>query len=98
MIISYFCLLNKIFYDIFKIIMEVNMNIEKIKELLASQLNISIDKIKDDSKLVEDLGADSLDMVEMLMTLEDEFGVSIPDEDALNLKTVSDIAKYISKK
>ncbi len=78
--------------------MEVNMNIEKIKELLASQLNISIDKIKDDSKLVEDLGADSLDMVEMLMTLEDEFGVSIPDEDALNLKTVSDIAKYISKK
>ena len=52
------------------------MTIDKVKELLAAQLNISKDKIQDDSKLVEDLGADSLDMVEMLMTLEDEFGVS----------------------
>lgn len=73
------------------------MTIDKIKELLAAQLNISKDKIQDDSKLVEDLGADSLDMVEMLMTLEDEFGVSISDEDALNLKTVADIVSYIEK-
>ena len=74
------------------------MTIDKVKELLAAQLNISKDKIQDDSKLVEDLGADSLDMVEMLMTLEDEFGVSISDEDALNLKTVADIVSYIEKK
>lgn len=73
------------------------MTIDKVKELLAAQLNISKDKIQDDSKLVEDLGADSLDMVEMLMTLEDEFGVSISDEDALNLKTVADILSYIEK-
>ena len=73
------------------------MTIDKVKELLAAQLNISKDKIQDDSKLVEDLGADSLDMVEMLMTLEDEFGVSISDEDDLNLKTVADIVSYIEK-
>ena len=54
-------------------------------------------KINDDSKIIEDLGADSLDMVEMLMTLEDEYGISISDEDAVNLKTVSDIMKYIEK-
>lgn len=73
------------------------MTIDKVKELLAAQLNISKEKIQDDSKLVEDLGADSLDMVEMLMTLEDEFGVSISDEDALKLKTVADIVSYIEK-
>lgn len=69
--------------------------IEKVKDLLASQLNIAKDKIKAESKLIEDLGADSLDMVEMLMTLEEEFGISIPDEDAMNLKTVGDIVSYI---
>lgn len=69
--------------------------IEKVTDLLASQLNIAKDKIKADSKLIEDLGADSLDMVEMLMTLEEEFGISIPDEDAMNLKTVGDIVSYI---
>lgn len=74
-----------------------DMTIDKVKELLAAQLNIPQDKINDDSKLVEDLGADSLDMVEMLMTLEDEFGISISDEDALKLKTVSDIVAYIEK-
>ena len=71
------------------------MTIDKVKELLAAQLNISKDNIQDDSKLVEDLGADSLDMVEMLMTLEESFGISIPDEEAVNLKTVGDIVKYI---
>lgn len=71
------------------------MAIDRIKKLLASQLNISEDKVTDESKLVEDLGADSLDMVEMLMTLEDEFGINISDEDALKIKTVSDVAKLI---
>lgn len=75
--------------------LEDNMAIDKIKKLLAAQLNISEDKIKSDSNLVEDLGADSLDMVEMLMTLEDQFGVTISDEEALKIKTVEDIAKFI---
>ncbi len=71
------------------------MTIEKLKELIASQLNISSEKVSSDSKLIEDLGADSLDMIEMLMTLEEDYGVSIPDEDAVNLKTVEDIFNYI---
>lgn len=71
------------------------MAIDKIKKLLAAQLNISEDKIKSDSNLVEDLGADSLDMVEMLMTLEDQFGVTISDEEALKIKTVADVASFI---
>ncbi len=74
------------------------MTLDKVKKLLASQLNVSMDKVKENSKLVEDLGADSLDMVEMLMTLEEEFSISISDEDAINLKTVADIVKYIDKK
>ena len=73
------------------------MILEKIQELLASQLNIDKSKIKSDSLVVEDLGADSLDMVEMLMTLEEEFGISIPDEDAMNLKKVGDIVEFIEK-
>ncbi|MDD4110635.1 MAG: acyl carrier protein [Clostridia bacterium] len=71
------------------------MAIDKIKKVLSRQLNITEDKIKPESKLVEDLGADSLDMVEMLMTLEDQFGITISDEEAVNIKTVSDITKFI---
>lgn len=68
---------------------------DKVIEMLASQLNISKDKVQLNAKLIEDLGADSLDMVEMLMLVEEEFGLSIPDEDAMNLKTVGDIVNYI---
>lgn len=71
------------------------MIFEKVQKLLASQLNIEEGKIAKNSKLIEDLGADSLDMVEMLMTLEDEFGISIPDDEAMKLKTVEDIVNYI---
>jgi len=67
-----------------------------IREMLANQLNIDKDKITSESRIVEDLGADSLDVVEMLMTMEDEFGVSISDEEALQLKTVADIEKIIN--
>ena len=70
---------------------------EKIKRMLADQLNISVDSIKPESKIIEDLGADSLDMVEMLMSLEDEFEVSIPDEEAGNIKTVADVVNFIEK-
>ena len=71
---------------------------EKVKSLIASQLNIPVEKVKDNSRLVEDLGADSLDIVEMLMTLEEEFGINIPDEETANMKTVSEIIKVIESK
>ena len=67
----------------------------QLQEILAKQLNISKDKIKPESRLLEDLNADSLDFVELLMTLEYEFGISISDEDAKNLKTIDDVCKYI---
>ena len=69
--------------------------LEKIKELLAKQLRIDIDTIADDSNIIEDLGADSLDVVEMLMAIEDDLGVIISDADAVRLKTVRDVADYI---
>ena len=69
--------------------------LEKIKELLAKQLRIDIDTIADDSNIIEDLGADSLDVVEMLMAIEDDPGVIISDDDAVRLKTVRDVADYI---
>ena len=71
---------------------------EKVKSLIASQLNIPVEKVEDGSRLVEDLGADSLDIVEMLMTLEEEFGISIPDEETVNMKTVAEIIKVIESK
>ena len=69
--------------------------LEKIKELLAKQLRIDIDTIADDSNIIEVLGADSLDVVEMLMAIEDDLGVIISDDDAVRLKTVRDVADYI---
>ena len=63
---------------------------EKVRTLIAEQLTISEDKITPETRIVEDLGADSLDMVEMLMTLEEEFGVTISDEKANELKTIGD--------
>ena len=74
------------------------MTLEKVKELLANQLNIAKEKVQENSRIIEDLGADSLDMVEMLMTLEDEFGISISDEEAMELKTVADIVNKIENK
>lgn len=69
--------------------------IDKIKELIASQLNKPIEEISEDKEVVKDLGADSLDIVEMLMTLEEEFSITISEDDAVNIKTVGDIAKLI---
>ena len=74
------------------------MTLDKVKSLIASQLGISEDKITEDSKLIEDLGADSLDTVEMLMTLEEEFGIQIPDEEAMQLSTVKSIVDMIDSK
>ena len=69
--------------------------IDKVKKLIAEQLCISTDDISDTANVIEDLGADSLDVVELLMTFEDEFGVSIPDEQVENLKTIPAIVKTI---
>ena len=69
--------------------------IEKVKKIIAEQLCISVAEIKDDSNVIEDLGADSLDVVELLMTFEDEFGVSIPDEAIPEIKTIKEIVDFI---
>ena len=74
------------------------MILDKVKSLIASQLGISVDKVAENSKLVEDLGADSLDIVEMLMTLEEEFGIEIPDEEAMKLSTVKSIVELIENR
>ena len=71
--------------------------LEKVQEMLAEALNISVAKVGADAKIVEDLGADSLDVVELLSRLEDEFGITIPDEDVENLVTVADVAAEIEK-
>lgn len=69
--------------------------LEKIKEVVAEQLDCDIAEIKEDSKFIEDLGADSLDVVELVMALEEEFDIEIPDEDAEKILTVGDAIKYI---
>ena len=76
----------------------MKMSFDKVKKLLAEQLNIAPEKITMTSKVIDDLGADSLDVVEMLMTLEDEFNVTVSDEESVNLKTVGDIVKLIDSK
>ena len=74
------------------------MTINKVKKLISNQLNVAESAITMESRLVEDLGADSLDTVEMLMAFEEEFGISIPDEEALKMKTVKDIVELIDSK
>jgi len=71
---------------------------KKIKNLIAEQLCISVEKVTDTADISKDLGADSLDVVELLMAFEEEFGVSISDEDATKIKTVNDIVAYIESK
>lgn len=71
---------------------------EKVKELIAEQLCLSPDDIADDADIVDDLGADSLDVVEMLMLLEDNFSIKIPDDQVDKLRTVNDICRIIEAK
>lgn len=74
------------------------MVFEKVKEMLCEQLDVEEDKVTMDSSIAEDLGADSLDVVDLVMSLEEEFDVEIPDEDVENIKSVGDIVKYIEAK
>jgi len=68
---------------------------EETLKLLAEKLRLPKEKIKAETRIIEDLGYDSLDTVEMLMTLEEEFDIRIPDEEAIKLKTIGDVANYL---
>lgn len=71
------------------------MILERMKEILVDQLDVDADSITEDSVITDDLGADSLDIVDLVMTLEEEFDLEIPDEDVEGMKTVGDILNYI---
>ncbi len=71
------------------------MIFEKLQEIIAAQFDKDIDDITMDTDIQEDFGADSLDIVDLLMSVEDEFDVVIPDEDVTEMKTVKDLVKYI---
>ena len=71
------------------------MTFDKIKAILAEQLDADIDEMTMDTDIAKDLGADSLDVVELLMSIEDEFQVEIPDEEIENIKTIGELVKYI---
>ena len=71
--------------------------VERVKEIVAEQLGVEIDQVTPDASFIDDLGADSLDTVELVMALEEEFDTEIPDEEAEKIKTVGDIISYIEK-
>ena len=71
---------------------------EQIVDIISKQLKAETEKITPDTNVMEDLGADSLDIVELLMAIEETFGVSVPDEDVPGLKTVKDIVDYVESR
>ena len=71
---------------------------EKLKEIIATQLRLDPSEITDDTDIADDLGADSLDIVEILMVIEEEFGVTIPDDEVANLRKLSALAPYIEER
>lgn len=73
-------------------------NEDKVKSIIAEQLGVKLEEVKPESSFVDDLGADSLDTVELVMALEEEFGVEIPDEDAEKMTTVGNAIDYINEK
>ncbi|MBR2454593.1 MAG: acyl carrier protein [Clostridia bacterium] len=73
------------------------MMFEKIREIICEQLELEEDQVTMDSILLEDLGADSIDLADLVMTFEDEFNMEISDEALENIKTVSDIVKYVEE-
>lgn len=72
-------------------------DMDKIKKIIAEQLGVDEGEIAPESHFIDDLGADSLDTVELVMALEEEYGIEIPDEDAEKIQTVGDVAKYIDE-
>ncbi len=71
---------------------------EKVKDIIVTQLGVNADQIKPEASFIEDLGADSLDTVELVMAFEEEFGAEIPDEDAEKLTTVGGVVEYMKSK
>ena len=71
---------------------------QKVKQVIAEKFGMNVEDIKDDASFIEDLNADSLDIVDLIMKLEEEFGLSIPDEDLEKIKTVGDAIRYIREK
>ncbi len=69
-----------------------------LKEIIVDKLSVSEDQIKPESRFMEDLGADSLDVVELVMAIEEKFGIEVPDEDAEKIRTVQDAINYIKAK
>ena len=76
--------------------MEVSQ--DQVRQIIADQLGVKKEEVTDNAKFVDDLGADSLDTVELVMALEEEFGIEIPDEEAEKLVTVGDALRYIEEK
>jgi acyl carrier protein len=71
---------------------------EKVKSIIVEQLGVDEEEVTPDASFVDDLGADSLDTVELVMAFEEEFGIEIPDEEAENLQTVGDAVRYLQQK
>ena len=71
---------------------------EKVKDIIVEQLGVNPEQVTTNASFIEDLGADSLDTVELVMAFEEEFSVEVPDEDAEKLQTVGDVVKYIEEK
>ncbi len=71
---------------------------EKVKDIIVEQLGVNPEQVTPNASFIEDLGADSLDIVELVMAFEEEFSVEVPDEDAEKLQTVGDVVKYIEEK
>ena len=71
---------------------------ERVKNIICDQLAVEPEKVIEDASFIDDLGADSLDIVELIMTMEEEFDIDIPDEDAEKMKRVKDVTKYINEK
>lgn len=70
---------------------------QKVKEIIVDQLSVNEEQVTPEAKFIEDLGADSLDTVELVMAFEEEFGIEVPDEEAEKLQTVGDVIAYIEK-
>ena len=70
---------------------------QRVKDIIVEQLGVKPDQVAPEAKFIEDLGADSLDTVELIMALEEEFGIEVPDEQAEKLLTVGDVGKYIEE-
>jgi len=73
------------------------MTFEKVRDLLVEELDLDQDEVTLESNIREDLGADSLDMVDLIMSIEDAFGIKVDEKDAVDIKTVGDVVNYINK-